>query len=103
MRAAILLGIGGLFVAGPSLADSNQTSAPDGDKIICKTEAVAGSLIPQRLCMKKSDWAQGRTNARDAKDSRYMEVEPPVWRGGHEPIPPQFRGLDTIGAGPTPG
>ena len=108
MRTVFVLGCAALFASGAALADNKNASAgsvPDGDKIVCRTESTAGSLIPRRFCMKKSDWAQGGINARAARDAQYMSQEPDSWRApGRPPISPYFRGTGMASptAGPAP-
>ena len=57
-----------VLLGTPALADNNQRAVPsksDGEKIVCKTEATVGSMIPKRLCMKKSEWEQGAANGKE--------------------------------------
>ena len=77
MRALIALAGVTAFVSGSAWADEPnppnvQAQKNDGDKIVCKREQFVGSIIPRRICMKKSDWEQGAINAKRALDEKYM-------------------------------
>lgn len=51
----------GFALAGPALAgDPTATKpvAPDENPLICKSEVVTGSIIPQRTCRTKRQWQQ---------------------------------------------
>ena len=57
-----------VLLGTPALADNQQQAdpkSPPADKIVCKTEATVGSMIPKRICMKKSEWEQGAANGKE--------------------------------------
>ena len=43
-----------------------STPKDDSQKVVCKDEAVVGSLIPRRVCMTQYDWDAARENAQKA-------------------------------------
>jgi hypothetical protein len=78
MRILLAIGAVGLFISGPALAENGKNSdtrKASPDKIVCKTEEFVGSMIPRRICMKRSDWDQGAVAAKDALDRRRLPVD----------------------------
>jgi hypothetical protein len=80
VRIVLACSVVTLLVSATALAQTVSTppaSPPaakkdDGSKLICKTEEFIGSKIPKRICMTRSEWEQGRQNAREIMDERQM-------------------------------
>jgi len=78
MRALMALAAASVLISATARADEPKDAAKkdDGDKIVCKREQFVGSVIPRRICMKKSDWEQGEINAKETMDKRQMRADP---------------------------
>jgi hypothetical protein len=59
--------------ASASSAPVTKSAAPAKPKMECKSERVVGSLLPQRICQTKAQWAAEADASRAAsdRDSRY--------------------------------
>ena len=59
-----------MFAAALLLAEATPAATPakatDADPLVCKTEAVAGSRLPKKVCAPKSEWERRRQEAQDA-------------------------------------
>ena len=86
MRVVLALGGLGLIVSSAALAqDPNAKPAKksDLDKIVCKTEDFVGSMIPRRICMKKSEWDQARQNGQEMMGkTQQIQVDKNFGSGG---------------------
>ena len=64
-----------LMVSFPCWADTTPpastdptpaaSGAPSDDDMVCRREAVTGSLIPSRVCMTRGQWKQLQTNGQN--------------------------------------
>ncbi|MFN3585342.1 hypothetical protein [Phenylobacterium sp.] len=63
MLAAVVM-----LADGTPAAAEGAKKADDANKMICKSEAVAGSRMPKRICATKAEWEQRRLDAKDALD-----------------------------------
>jgi hypothetical protein len=77
MRLLLTLGAVSVLISGSAWAESKEaTKKNDGDKIVCKTEQFVGSMIPRRVCLKKSEWEAAETDAKDAVSTRNQRPVP---------------------------
>jgi predicted secreted protein len=67
--------------AAASAAQTAQTAQPAAaaakpaeDKLICRSEAVTGSLMPKKTCRRASDMARDRQDQRENLERMQREV-----------------------------
>ncbi|ATW05154.1 hypothetical protein [Sphingorhabdus sp. YGSMI21] len=47
-----------LALAGDAAAATGDAQSAKEDKVVCRSEAVLGSKIPERICRTKREWKQ---------------------------------------------
>jgi hypothetical protein len=56
-----------VFAAPATAAPAAAAKAeePKGGSLVCKKEAVLGSRLPTRACLRQEEWDQRKTDSRD--------------------------------------
>ncbi|HEY9233787.1 MULTISPECIES: hypothetical protein [Phenylobacterium] len=55
--------------ASPEPPKAQVAQVADKDRMVCKTEALAGSRVPKRVCATKGEW-----EARRAEDKEHLDA-----------------------------
>lgn len=55
--------------ASPEPTKAQVAQVADKDRMVCKTEALAGSRVPKRVCATKGEW-----EARRAEDKEHLDA-----------------------------
>lgn len=79
-----------MAASGPSASAATETTPPaaaaiqarpvaksDKDRMICKTEALAGSRVPKKVCATKSEWDARRQDDRDQLEKAQKAASAP--------------------------
>lgn len=61
-RSGSTLALGSIVVGGSIIL---AVLFAEQDKVVCKSEAVVGSLLPKRTCRTKAEWDQLTRDSRD--------------------------------------
>lgn len=76
--ASMLLADAAPAAAAATPAQPAAAAAPakkaDEDKVICRTEAVTGSLFPKKTCRLKSEFAREQQEQREALQKMQREI-----------------------------
>ncbi len=78
-----------MAASSPSAPTATETTPPaaataatpvaksDKDRMICKTEALAGSRVPKKVCATKSEWDARRQEDRDQLEKAQKAASAP--------------------------
>ena len=70
-----------MAASSPSAPAATETTPPaarsDKDRMICKTEALAGSRVPKKVCATKSEWDARRQDDRDQLEKAQKAASAP--------------------------
>jgi hypothetical protein len=67
---------GAASVAPESAAPAATVAKPDKDRQICKTEALAGSRVPKKVCATKAEWDARRQDDKEQLDKMQRAATP---------------------------
>lgn len=89
MRNVLVVAAAAFLISGAAAASADNPDPAkkkdDGQKVVCKTEDVVGSMIPKRICMTRADWEKRRAEEKaylDAQPFRRDQVDAPVVKPG---------------------
>ncbi len=63
--AAVLAAETPAAAAASTTAAAPKADKPKSDAMVCKKEAVLGSRLPTRVCLRQEEWDSRRTDSRD--------------------------------------